>query len=104
MSLDIWLTATQPTEVFSANYTHNVSPMWRLAGVYEALYESDGKTAAEVLPALEQGFRRMAYDPASYEALNPKNKWGDYASALVWLAELMAEFRKNPDAVIGVSK
>lgn len=38
MSLDIWLTATIETEVVSKNITHNVSKMWREAGIYEAIW------------------------------------------------------------------
>lgn len=49
VSLDIWAEVDPCDQcgrgadtVFSFNYTHNVAPMWRLAGCYAALYESAG--------------------------------------------------------------
>lgn len=108
MSLDIWLTVT-PTEpvpvcVFDANFTHNVTPMWRKAGIYEALYCSAGLTAADVLPALVRGLEDMRSKPDEYEALDSPNGWGTYAHALPWLEKLVAEFTNNPAGIIGVSK
>ena len=102
MSLDIWLTAVRPTQVFDANITHNVSAMWRKAGIHDALYESKDKTAAEVLPELRTGLMLMRDDPDGFRALNPPNGWGDYDSALKWLETLIAAFEECPDGVIGV--
>lgn len=104
MSLDISLTEVRLTCIFDANYTHNVTPMWHLAGCYEALYESHGKQAREVLPAIHDALHRMRGNPAAYIKLNPKNGWGSYDTAVEWLAKLYVEFCKHPDATIGVSR
>src|SRR3972149_6601903 len=101
MSLDIWLTVqadgggrdtvslqvydTVSLQVYAANYTHNVGPMWVKAGCWEALYECQGKRAWEILEALEHAIEQMRAPPAEYEALNPSNGWGSYATALPWL-------------------
>lgn len=103
MSLDISLNAIRETEVFDANYTHNVTPMWRKAGCYDALYKSEGLCARAVLPALRAAVEAMRADPAGYRALEPANKWGTYETALPWLEEVLAAFEANPDGVIHVS-
>lgn len=108
MSLDISLTVTPAVPkretVFDANMTHNVTPMWREAGVYDALYMSEGKTAADVLPALRLGFKDMQDNPGKYEAMNPTNGWGSYEGALTFLSALLGKFEANPTGIIGVCK
>ena len=104
MGLDIYLETEVDTggdephvvDLYSANITYNVNPMWREAGVFEALMESDGKTAEEVLPALRRGVADMAAHPAKYKAMDSPNGWGTYADALPWLNELVAAFEKHP--------
>ena len=78
--------------------------MWREAGVYDALYNSEGKKAEEVLPILKEGLKRMAHDPEKYEAFNASNGWGLYKHAFPWLADLIAQFEKHPDGIIEVSR
>ena len=106
MSLDISLAGPEVVlvEKFSANMTHNVTPMWKLAGIYDALYVSRGKKAGEVLVVLKAGLKDMRARPFQYRSLDAKNGWGTYDDALPWLVELVAEFTKYPDATIGVSK
>lgn len=107
MSLDIWL--AMPTgngeelTTQSMNYTHNVLPMWRAAGVAEALYDSHGHQAREYLDVLRAGIKNMEDEPAKYQALNPSNGWGSYDTALPWLREWLIECVKHPDAIIRVS-
>jgi hypothetical protein len=103
MSLDIWLTATIETDVVNKNITNNLIRMWEEAGVYDALYNSEGKTAKEVLPILEQGLQLMLDEPKKFTKLNSPNGWGTYKNAVPWLAELIAEFKEYPDGVISVS-
>ena len=116
MSLDIYLQKTrkcphcahdiddEPRKVYSANITHNLSRMWEAAGVRDALYESDGKTAADILSVLEQGLEDMRADPARFEKFNASNGWGTYGDAVPFLADLVLACRKNPSAVVRVSE
>jgi hypothetical protein len=113
VSLDIWLYVDvdtgrdEPTRVEItewANYTHNVTPMWSAAGCYEALYKSAGKPAGEILPALNAAVDDMAANPAKYEALNPKNGWGEYRSALAFLRQFRDACAEHPKALVGVSR
>lgn len=41
MSLDVYLTAVRPTEVFSANITHNLGEMADKAGIYKACWRPE---------------------------------------------------------------
>lgn len=112
MSLDIWLSIDVDTggkephniTLFDANYTHNVVPMWKKAGCYDALYMSDGKLAGNVLPELEAGLAAMKADPEGFKQLNPLNGWGNYDSALKFLEEFTEACRAHPKTTIGVSK
>lgn len=91
-------------ELFSSNITHNLRRMWDEASVCDALYESQGKTAASILPALESGLAVMQADPARFEAFNAPNGWGLYKHAVPWLAEVVRACRENPAAVVRVSR
>lgn len=104
MSLDIWLTEKNETELMSKNITHNLSGMWKEVGVYDALYLSEGKTANEVLPILEEGLEEMVNEPERFKPFEATNGWGLYKNAVTWLSELISEFKKHPNGVIGVSR
>lgn len=110
MSLDIYLVVEEcpacgrPREdVVAMNITHNVSPMWRLVGVRDALYESHGRLAEETLPALRAGVATMRERIVDCRALNPPNGWGDADRALEWLGEWLEACERYPRARIRVS-
>ena len=108
MSLDIGLYVEVDTggkelrciELYHSNYTGNVCPMWIEAGVYEALYESDGVEAAAIIPILEDGIRDMEANPVTYVAMNPPNGWGDSVGALRFLRRLLVACKNDPLALI----
>lgn len=103
MSLDISLSAMRQVTVFDANFTHNVTPMWRKAGIYDALYNSNGLLARDVLGVLRAGLADMEDKPQEYTSLDAANGWGTYAHALPWLRALVTAFAANHDAIISVS-
>lgn len=112
MGLDIWLASDtrcnhcgrgcEDEELYSDNYTHNVVPMWKLAGVYNSLYRSDGKRAEDILPQLEAGLVAWTNDPKVYEALNPPNGWGDATGARKFLEGLISACHRHPKAFVRV--
>ena len=112
MSLDISLSIDADTGgeepinicLFDENYTHNVTPMWRKAGVYDALYNSDGLHAIEISDKLSKGIQDMESKPDEYKLLNPENEWGNYDGALKFLIEFYEACQEHPKSIIGVSK
>jgi hypothetical protein len=91
-------------EIFSANITHNLMPMWKKAGVLDALYKSDGERASDYIEALRAGVADFEKNYAEYEKLNAPNGWGLAEHALPWLKRVLAAFEQNQDATIRVSR
>jgi hypothetical protein len=112
MSLDISLSIEvdtggrkpYPVVLYDANYTHNVTPMWKRAGVYDALYNSEGKLAKDVTGVLIAGFNHMRKNKEEYLPLNPENGWGHYDTALHFLWKFLKACVAHPNATIGVWK
>ena len=104
MSLDFSIEEIQPTSVFNDNYTHNVTPMWNLAGVYEALYESEDKKTLEIVQTLKNGLTNMLLHPDDFKKLNPENGWGDYDTAVNFLRDVIHACEKHPNGTIRISK
>lgn len=110
MGLDIWLKIQVDTggaesytcELYSAGITHNVNSMWREAGVYDVLYNGEGKTAGEAIEILERGLEDMKSDPAKYKAMNPSNGSGDYDGAVDWLDKFLRACKQHPKSRIKI--
>jgi len=90
--------------LYDANITHNVSPMWRAAGVFNALYgheewDREDVTAAELIPVLENGLNEMTNHRARFEVMNPENGWGDYDGAVRFLFKLLCACREHPRSI-----
>lgn len=107
MSLDVYLTATRPTEVFEANVTHNLNAMADAAGIYVALWrpeEANVTKASQLIPLLEDGLNRLEASPDEFRKLNPPNGWGDYEGLVRFVRRYLAACRENPDAEVRVSR
>lgn len=111
MSLDLWLTIDACNHcggggqtVHDANITHNLTDMWRAAGVYDALYMSEGKRAEEILPVLEVGVEYMQRNPEECARFNAPNGWGLYEHALPFLEKFTSACRACPKAKVGLWK
>jgi len=104
MGLSIWVEALIVDRVAEGDMTHNVSGMWREAGIYEALYESEGKRVKEILPALKIGLGDMLNRPEAYKKYEPSNGWGTYRDAVRFLVDIIQNFGEYPEGVIKVSR
>lgn len=107
MSLDVYLTAVRPTEVYSANITHNLGRMAVEAGIYEALWRPDeiGITkAAQLVEPLERGLALLKSDPPRFEAFNAPNGWGLYKHFVPFVEQYLEACRANPDADVSASR
>lgn len=107
MSLDVYLTRVQPTEVFDANITHNLTQMADAAGIYKCLWRPEEvgiAKAQQLIEPLTQGLERLKADPARFEELNASNGWGKYEDFVPWVERYLAACRKYPDADVRVSR
>ena len=102
MGLDINLVKKE--YLVDMNITHNLTPMWKKAGIYDALYNSEGYEAQEILPILIDGLANMVANKEEYEKLNSPNGWGLYENAVPWLIKLIQGCKDYPDSVIEVSR
>lgn len=107
MSLDVYLTRTQPTEVFWKNITHNLGKMAGEAGLYEALWrpEEIGITKAEqLIVPLQNGLAYLKANPDKFKPLTPENKWGSYEGLVEFVEEYLRSCILFPDATVEVSR
>lgn len=109
MSLDVYLEKMQSTVIHSQNITHNLGPMARAAGIYQALWRPEelknwtGK-AGQLIPLLEKGLAKLKKAPAKYKKLNAPNGWGSYTNFVPFVERYLTACRENPDADVKVSR
>lgn len=101
MSLDFDLN-NNGEYVFSGNMTHNVTNMWAEAGVYSALYETNGMSAFTITNILAHGICDMMFYPEKYKAMDSPNGWGLYENALPFLTEIYKACLEYPEAKIEI--
>ena len=107
MSLDVYLTRTQPTTVFSQNVTHNLNKMAEEAGIYKHLWRPDeiGITkAGQLIEPLKAGLAMMKADPERFKKHNSPNGWGLYKNFVPWIENYIAACAEYPDADVEVSR
>lgn len=104
MSLDIYFQQVQLTDVARENITHNVSNMWREAGIYDLLYNSEDVLAKDIIEGLETGYLDMKNRPAHYSQFNSDNGWGTYPDALDFLKRVISDCYEFPESTIYISK
>lgn len=107
MSLDVSLTAVRPTEVYSANITHNLGKMAREAGIYEYLWrpEEIGITkAAQLIGPLEEGLALLKRETDHFKQFNAPNGWGMYEHFVPFVERYLEACRENPDADVSANR
>lgn len=103
MSLDFTLKIDNE-EIFDANMTHDVTPMWHKAGCYDALYMSDGQKAMDVRDIIVDAVVDMMKYKKEYQKLDSPNGWGTYDDAFKFLLSVAVACCDFPEAIIGVDK
>jgi hypothetical protein len=97
--------ASERTEVFSRNITHNLGPMALEADLYDALWrpeEHDYTHARDLIEPLRRGLGMLLSDPERFQQLNPKNGWGDYDGLVDFTGAYLAACSQWPDAEVRV--
>lgn len=107
MSLDVYLANSIGEEVYSANITHNLVEMAKVAGIYKHLWrpeEIDVTNASELVEPLLKGLSDMLRRPAHYRQFDPKNGWGSYDDFIPWLVKYIKACADNPSATVTASR
>jgi hypothetical protein len=107
MSLDVYLTAVRPTEVYSRNITHNLNKMAMEADIYMALWRPEEigvTTAKQLVPLLETGLETLRSDPERFEKFNPENGYGSYEGLVNFVETYLQACKENPDAEVCVCR
>ena len=107
MSLDVYLTQVQPTEVFWANITHNLNDMAEEAGIYKHLWRPDEieiTHARQLIEPLSIAVALMKADPCRFKKFDAENGWGTYKDFVPWIDKYIKACKENPDATINVSR
>jgi hypothetical protein len=107
MSLDVYLIETRPTDIYSANITHNLNKMAGAAGIYKHLWrpEEIGIThARQLIGPLTEGLAKLQADPEHYKKFDSPNGWGKYEHFVPFVAGYLAACEENPDAEIRISR
>lgn len=107
MSLDVYLTATRPVEVYWRNITHNLNTMAKEVGIYEALWrpeEINISKAGELIVPLTNGLEMLKGNPDFFKQFNPPNGWGSYEGLVDFVETYLEACKANPDADVEVSR
>lgn len=109
MSWSLYLEATRPDEPVDEVYgkpvdghTYNLSPMWRLAGVFDdSSKDLDGLPAGVIAARASAGLLKAVSYPQAFQALNPPNGWGDYDGFVEVLTRLAIAAAMAPRSAKG---
>jgi hypothetical protein len=107
MSLDVYLTAVRPTEVYSANITHNLNSMAKEAGIYQHLWRPEElaiSKAGQLIEPLRAGLALLKADPERFKKFNAENGWGLYEHFVPFVDRYLAACIDYPDADVSVSR
>lgn len=105
MSLDVYIKATVPTNVYSANITHNLGQMAREVSqeFYLALWHPEDlkiRRAVELAPLIKRGLDELLAKPAHYRQFNPENGWGNYDNLVLFATEYLVALSEHPDGEV----
>jgi len=107
MSLDVYLTAVRPTDVFDYNVTHNLGSMADEAGIYKYLWRPDEieiTKAEQLIEPLTAGLALLESDPERFKKFNPENGCGSYEGLVKFARSYLEACKENPDAEVRVSR
>lgn len=93
-------TNREVVELFGG-HTYNLTPMWRLAGVFDgSSSDLDGILADVLADRAARGLMRAVSKPAEFNALNPANGWGHYQGFIEVLTLTAIVCAEHRDGVV----
>lgn len=96
MSTDIYL-ALKDQEVWYGDLIRYHGLMVA-SGLYKPMYESNGKTAREILPELEEGFFQLRHQALRFRDMT--NGWDDFGYFLGQVGCYIEACEKFPEAIV----
>lgn len=98
--LDIERPDGEIIEIFDG-HTYNLTPMWKLAGVfYGGSPDLQGLRADVLADLAARGLMRAVSKPEDFQALTPANGWGDYAGFVEMLTRTAILCAQNREGMI----
>jgi hypothetical protein len=107
MSLDVYLSRAQRTNVYENNITHNFGAMAKEAGIYMHLWRPDelGITqACELIEPLREGLHKLKSRPEHFKTFDSQNGYGRYEHFVPWVEKYLEACYEYPDAQVEVSR
>lgn len=100
MSVDLSIRAKREINIYEANITYNLAPMY-----YKAIDKDLGlkklksMNCEKALPIINKAIDDMVKNKQEYEKLNPENGWGTYEGLLKTFREIREVCEDNPDGI-----
>ena len=94
-------------EVYSANITHNLTTMAKVADLYYPLWRPNEiriQFARQLIPYLENGLNLLLSDPRGFKKFNPPSGWGSYELLVQFTENYLAAARRYPKSEVSVSR
>lgn len=108
MGLNIYVSEMQYVTFQDFQLTHNLVPMAKEAGLYEALwcpiFFADNPEARDLLYDLEKGLAYLLEHPERCRSLEPTNGFGSYDQLVSVVHDYLVTCKLYPDARITVDK
>jgi len=76
--------------------TYNLSEMYREAGIWDVIYDCEGKTSSDIKDAVRKGYDAMMKDPSRFRKYDSPNGWGIYDDTIEHLRKFVEALEKNP--------
>jgi hypothetical protein len=82
--------------------THNLAGMAFKAGIYDVLWNGDGKYAEDIVSVVKKGLDNLESQPEYFKNFNSPNGWGAYENFVKFVKMYVIELEKFPLARISV--
>lgn len=86
----------------SFNYTWNCGAMFREA-TGMSFSDLNGLKSTDASPIIRKAISALQTEVEKYNAMNPKNGWGDRETFAGWLDRIAIQCEEHPDSVLRIS-
>lgn len=97
----------EPSPIYNANITHNLTDMAEEAGLYKPLWrpeEMGANYANEIQDDVEKGLNELLNNPEYFKRFNSSNGWGLYEHFVPFVEDYLKAIKKYPEAEIYIIK